>query len=358
MLHPSENKNFYGHPEQIATLEKFIESGRIPHAYLFTGAKGVGKATLAYHFAKALLNLNSESTQKPEEEKEVDSFDLFGGGLLPEEPKPEQKSNSSKISIINHNSKHAEKVERGVHPDLLIIDSDVIEKGEIKIEEVRKIKDFITLTPSESTSRVVIIDSADYLNTNAANAILKVLEEPTKNTFLILISHKPAFILPTIKSRCRELKFKGLEQQYLDKIIKDNIKIKSDDTEKLEKLEYAKKISGNSAGLTIFFYKNDAFDIYQELQNNLNYLPKFSYIKAKKLTTLASSSKEAWQVFENVFINSFYDYVKSINVNQANDNQEKTFDKYSQISTIFRDTVNLNYDKGDSIRKIISIINS
>lgn len=371
MLHPCENKNFYGHVEQISILENFISSGKIPHAFLFTGVKGIGKATLAYHFAKTLLNLGSESqintNNNSEQPEEVDSFDLFAAPEPKVENKIEQNNSANNISILKNNSRHAEKVERKVHPDLLVIDSDEIEKNEIKIDEVRKIKDFITLTPSESKSRVVVIDSADYLNNNAANAILKILEEPTKNTFIILISHQPAFILPTIKSRCREIKFKGLEQNFLDKIISENIKIKSDDTDKLNQLEYAKNISGNSAGQTIFLYKNDAFDIYNEIKNNLKQLPKFSYLNAKGLSSLVAKSNNHWLVFENVFMHYFYENINVQNINNLNDNKsnylstidkEKIFDKYNQISKIFKDTLHLNFDKGDSIKKIISIISA
>lgn len=352
MKHPRENKNYLGHSSQVEILENFLDSSKIPHAFLFSGPKGIGKSTLAYHFAKALLTKFSDAPPVKVEAEEPPSFDLFGEAEL---PKVEVKK-AGKETLTTQTSRHAERVENKLHTDMLIIDSDEIEKNDIKIDDVRKLYNFISLTPSESNARVVIIDSADYLNNNAANAILKILEEPTKNTFLILVSHKPAFILPTIKSRCREIKFQNLNDADTDAIIRQNITAKNFNDD-LEEIDFAKLISSNSPGQAIFYYNNKAYAIYNELQSNLDNLPSFTYQKVKKLSDISSKTKETWVSFEQIFTHAFYENLKADNQNFiSSSDKEKILEKYSQITKIFRDVNHLNFDKGDSIKKIFSTL--
>jgi DNA polymerase-3 subunit delta' len=88
-------------------------------------------------------------------------------------------------------------------------------RSSIRVDEVRHLKSFFSLSVSDGGSRVAIIDCADDMNTNAANALLKTLEEPPKNTVFLLISHNPQSLLPTIKSRCRELRLSNLTENDL-----------------------------------------------------------------------------------------------------------------------------------------------
>ena len=173
---PRENEQLLGHPEAEAAMLAAMRSGRMHHAWLITGPEGIGKATLAFRFARRLL------AGVP------DGHDL---SLPPTHP-------------VFH------RVAAGTHADLLTIEREWDEKrkrmrGEIVIDTVRKVPEFLHLTPAEGGWRVVVIDGAEHLNRNAANAVLKMLEEPPPRAVLLLACAAPGRLLPTIRSRCRRL---------------------------------------------------------------------------------------------------------------------------------------------------------
>ncbi|MBN8532068.1 MAG: DNA polymerase III subunit delta' [Alphaproteobacteria bacterium] len=181
-----EQEELFPHPRRITALEgheaarrmmaEGLARGALHHAWLITGSRGVGKASLAYLFAKYMLG------------EETLSFESFS---VPGTPFPAHR-----------------KVAEGFHPDLLVIEAGVSEgkkTRDINVDDVRRVKDFLALTPAEGTWRIVLVDSADDMNMNAANALLKLLEEPPANALMLLVSHRPGALLPTIRSRCRVL---------------------------------------------------------------------------------------------------------------------------------------------------------
>src|SRR5262249_4560580 len=112
----------------------------------------------------------------------------------------------------------AHRIAAGSHADLLVVEQEYDEKKEeyareIPVAQAREISQFLALTPGEGRWRVVIVDAADALNANAANAILKILEEPPPQAVLLLVSHNPGRLLPTIRSRCRMLRLKPLNDK-------------------------------------------------------------------------------------------------------------------------------------------------
>ncbi len=203
-----------GHAAAEQSFLRALERGRMPHAWLVTGPHGVGKATLAYRMARRLL---SEMPPQAEPEAADDGFALFDG-----EPASAPRRPALPLSSLDMPTDHPifRRVVAQSHPDLRILQRRVNEKtgkmrSEIIIDDVREVLDFLHLKPSESHWRVVIIDAADDLNRNAANAILKMLEEPAARTVLILVSHQPGSLLPTIRSRCRRLILAPLTDEVL-----------------------------------------------------------------------------------------------------------------------------------------------
>lgn len=176
--HPRETRSLVGQGAALSMLTDALAGGRMHHAWLLSGPKGVGKATLAYQFAKIAL-------ARPEER------DLFGPGLS-----------------IEPNSPTDRQVRAMSHPGLLVLRRTYDPKAKrfsqtIPVDDVRRLKAFLALTAEAQGWRVVVVDSADDLNANAANALLKSLEEPPPRTIFLVVTSAPGRLLATIRSRCR-----------------------------------------------------------------------------------------------------------------------------------------------------------
>lgn len=195
--HPRETEALFGQSDAEAALLDAIQSGRLHHAWLLTGPKGIGKATLAWRAARFLLS-------RPVE----DDAELFGAP-----PPPETLD-------VDPDHPVARRIAALSEPGLMAIrrpwDADRKRfKAQITVDEIRRLNGFFGLSAAGGGYRVVIIDSADEMNTAAANALLKVLEEPPKDAILFLISHRPARLRPTIRSRCREVRLKPMSAEDL-----------------------------------------------------------------------------------------------------------------------------------------------
>jgi DNA polymerase-3 subunit delta' len=182
---------------QERAVEQFASawaSRKLHHAWLLAGPKGVGKASFAQGAARRVL---AESAGP--------AFDL--PGLETEDENPIVKL-----------------VEARSHPDFRWLERAVNEKTgnlarNISVDQVRELGEFVALTPALSSWRVVVIDTVDELEKSAANALLKVLEEPPPNTLFFLVSHAPGRLLPTIRSRCRRLEFSSLADDAMTSIL-------------------------------------------------------------------------------------------------------------------------------------------
>ena len=202
--HPRKNTFLIGHTQTENEILDLWNSSRMPHGIILSGTKGIGKATLAYKLTRFLLSQEVHENQ--------DS--LFGGG--------ETEIPSS--LDIDSNNPITSKVASGGHPDLLTIerlyDTTKNKTAEsLAVSELRKIEPFLRMTSSDGGWRVVIIDDADTMNRNAQNALLKILEEPPKNTLIILITHRLGALIPTIRSRTRLIKMHALNASTLSELL-------------------------------------------------------------------------------------------------------------------------------------------
>tara|TARA_Y100001936_G_scaffold143643_1_gene140122 strand:+ start:568 stop:1578 length:1011 start_codon:yes stop_codon:yes gene_type:complete len=181
------NYSVKGHKENTSFLMNSFLKNSLHHAYIFSGDKGIGKATFAYAFSRKLL-----ANDKTE------NFDVF---------------NNNKVNKL---------IEANSHPDLLVIEPDENEKNPfISVEQIRKCSQFFSQTASMNKWRICILDSIDFMDISSTNTILKILEEPPSNCLFLIISHNIGMVLDTIKSRCLELRFQNLS----DEIMIDKIKL-------------------------------------------------------------------------------------------------------------------------------------
>ncbi len=226
MTHPRDTTAFEGGEGADAAFSEALDRGRLHHAWLLTGPEGVGKATFAYRAARRLL-----------------------GGRLndPEDPVTRQVAAQS-------------------HPDLLVLEREP-GKRNIPVDEARRLPEFFSMAPASSPYRVAIIDAADDLNANSANAVLKTLEEPPERGVLFLISHAPGGLLPTIRSRCRRLAFPAWSRERAAAFVSERTGLSDADAERLA------AIAHGAPGKALSLAAEGALDLDTRARDLLRALP-------------------------------------------------------------------------------------
>ncbi len=203
---PQANDQLFGHADAEQLLLTAYNADRLPHGWLFAGSAGIGKATLAFRFARFLLAQNQNNNS---------SFGLFADA-----PKAEPAIVANLHIPLTHPA--AQRIAAGSQPDLLVIDRPEAGKA-ITVDEVRKIMPFLTMTALENGWRIVIIDGADNMNRAAQNALLKILEEPTPNSLIMLLAENAGSLLPTIRSRCRLLRMDADQTAHSETILAEEL---------------------------------------------------------------------------------------------------------------------------------------
>jgi DNA polymerase-3 subunit delta' len=283
---PRAQADLVGHAEAETKLLAAWDSGRLPHAWLITGPKGIGKATLAYRFARFALAGGAAQ----------DSFS--GGGLFGAEPAPSTGGLS-----VNPESSVFRRVAAASHPDLLIVEKGVDpksgrERSAIGVEDARSIGGFLSLTPSEGGWRVVVVDSADEMTRNAANAMLKTLEEPPARSLLLLVCHAPGRIPSTVRSRCRRLSLAPLADTDVTSLLTRLLP----DSDEAERAALARMGEG-SVGRALALASAGGLDLYRDLLTFAGRLPTVDVAAAHALSDklARAGANEAFSAFTDLF---------------------------------------------------------
>ena len=216
-----------------------LSRGRMHHAWLLVGPEGVGKASFAYRLARRLLGAAPDAH--------------YGAlGSRPDDPVSRQVAARS-------------------HPDLMVLErtgEDGKVRKVIPVDEARRLPEFFANTPATSPYRVAIVDSADDLNVSSANALLKTLEEPPKRGVLLLVSHSPGRLLPTIRSRCRQLRFQPLPEAEVADLVGARAGVSDSDARHLAHM------AGGAPGRAYALAAAGALEIDKQAHEILSALPK------------------------------------------------------------------------------------
>lgn len=205
--HPRNAFELSGHEAAEAGFEATRARGKLHHAWLITGPEGVGKASFAYRAARRLLGARADPKRGPL-------------GADPDDPVSRQVAARS-------------------HPDLMVIErlgEDGKPRKVIPVDEARRLPEFFAKSPASAPHRVAIVDAADDLNANAANALLKTLEEPPPRGVLLLVSHAPGRLIATIRSRCRRLALSPLSEAAVAAFVRDRAEVTEEEALRLARM--------------------------------------------------------------------------------------------------------------------------
>jgi DNA polymerase-3 subunit delta' len=248
VAHPREVFELQGQEAAEAAFEDARGRGRLHHAWLLTGPEGVGKATFAYRAARRLLGAPADP-----------SYGLLGSS--PAHPVSRQ--------VLGR-----------AHPDLFVLER-VGEDGKprkvIPVDDARKLSEFFSKSPASAPHRVAIVDAADDLNVNAANALLKTLEEPPPKGVLLMVTHSPGRLLSTIRSRCRRLAFQPLGLEAAAAFVRARTEISDEASLRLARM------AGGAPGRALVLAASEAITLDDAARALLADLPRVDEAMALSL---------------------------------------------------------------------------
>jgi DNA polymerase-3 subunit delta' len=328
-LHPRETTALFGHQAaEKAFLDGFAD-GRMHHAWLLCGPAGIGKATLAYRFAKYAL-------AKPAERKPA-------------------------TLAIDDDASAARQVTALSHPGLLVLRRPFDAKTKrfssaITVDEVRRLRSFLGLTASEGSWRIVIVDSANDLNPNAANALLKSLEEPPSQTTFLLISSEPSALLPTIRSRCRRVNLSPLGSGDLRAAAERAFQAANIEMPKIDQWPHLEQVAKGSVRRVLQFASDGGLASHAALAGALARLPAVDWPATHALAdTLSGSANE--QQFE-MFCDLLLEMTGRMASESSRDNARRSAQLTDFWSTFVRQRSEIDLLNLDRKSFILSAFNS
>ena len=337
---PKNNSFLLGQEKAEQVFLQAWKNQNMHHAWILNGPKGIGKATLAYRIARFLLWADENEKEK------------YTSLNVPED------------------STVFKQVATGSHLDLMLVERDYIEtdrkkiikaiqKGEvpdeeelstmkksafIRVDDVRKVNEFLSKTSFNNNWRVVIIDSADDMNKNAANALLKILEEPPAHTVLLLISHN-AGMLPTIRSRCAKLQLQMLDANITASLLR---RYRPHLNEAM--ISKVAEMCPQSIGQAILYADLDAVGMYDKLCKILYYKQKFTLSELLDFCSDAVANADGFDLLQELILK----FIRE-NMPQCQD-VEALYSCWDETNRMFADCQNINMDKKQMLINLITKI--
>lgn len=323
---PVENTELVSHAEACAMLASAYRSGKMHHALMVTGPRGIGKATFAFHVAHYLFR----------------------------HPDPAQAPDT--IGPIDTDSQAFRLAVRGAHSGLLHLSRPWIEKDKkfrnaITVDEVRRVGRFLSLTPPDGGWRVVIVDPADDMNSNAANALLKNLEEPPTRTLFILIAHSPGRLLPTIRSRCHVMRLKPLEPTEIVEVLS---KLGSPMPDNIDAQNFLIEKAEGSVRNAVLLTQFGGLDIAEALQKILN-SGSFEVAASHKLAEAVTGrdSQVQYDLFNQMILDLMANQAAHAGQTGHVQLAEKFATLWEQLTERLRETDAFNLDRKQHILNVL-----
>jgi DNA polymerase-3 subunit delta' len=330
--HPRETAALFGHREAEQTLLNAYRSGRIAHAWLMSGAQGIGKATLAYRMARFVLAHRDPLA--------ADVQASEGLAVDPSHPV-------------------ARQVASGAHGGLLTLERTLNEKGVmptfISVNEVRRTVPFFGSTAAVDGWRVCVVDTVDEMNANAANALLKVLEEPPQRSLFLLVTHSPAKLLPTIQSRCRKLPLRPLAIDDVIRAAAQAAELSMNDPA----LDEAAEAGEGSVSRTLNLLGGDALKLHQRTAALLNTLPG---VDPRELHALGDALGGSDRVVLNAFVDSVDRWIgERMRADDAHANANlprlaRLAEVWEKINRAARDTESYNLERKPLVFSVFGML--
>jgi len=320
---PRENFAFeHGEAVEHAFLAA-LNKGRLHHAWLLCGPQGLGKASFAYRCARFLMGHQRDRRY---------------GGLA-------MSPDDADVRLIT----------AGTHPDMLVLEREMGDgklKKSISVDAVREVGEFFSKAPSRSAYRVCIVDSVDDLNINSANALLKILEEPPRNGILFLISHSPARLLATIRSRCRRLTFTPWTDAQVMRFVDNRLTVAKDELTRLAHLAHG------APGRALSLLEDNALELDALAERLLNrpLPPRAELILAANGFKGNSAKVNGAQKFAT-FVECLTDRIHERSLSAETPREAQDLAKlWSRLSPAASETEGLNLDRSDYFWSIYNAI--
>jgi DNA polymerase-3 subunit delta' len=328
--HPRETTVLFGHRDAEMALLNAYRSGRIPHAWLIGGPKGIGKATLAYRMARFVLAHR----------------DSFAPGVQ-----------GAETLDVNPSDPVARHIASGAHGGLLTLERTPNDKGMMRtvitVDETRETITFFGSTAAVEGWRVCIVDTVDELNPNAANALLKILEEPPRQSLFLLVSHAPGRVLPTILSRCRRLALRPLSTRDVIQAAAHAADLAIDDPA----LSEAAGAAEGSVARALILLGGDAVKLHQRTAALLATLPR---VDPRELHALGDALGGSDRVALATFIDSVDRWMSErLRIDDPNANLPRLArlaEVWEKISRAARDTAEYNLERKPLVFSVFGLL--
>ncbi len=333
--HPRESTRLFGHEEAERQFAFALRNDTLHHAWLLLGKEGIGKATLAYRFAKLVLR------------------------------QPQSATDNSSKSTFDPSSRDAQLIEADAHPNLLVLRRSWNRKtkkyaAQISVDNVRELHRFLGNTAGMGKWRVVIVDRADDLNMNAANALLKMLEEPPAFCLFLLLSSEPGKLPATIRSRCHKLRLEELQRDVLEAAITEIGRVSTINLPTGEPLELLLDLAQGSVRQALSFAEGRTLKDVQEIECLFDLLPRIDPLKsietAERLS--ARSNDQDYHGFVHLLSSQMANRIRQIVLSGQGDKRALAqWTRLWETITIQKsETDLLNLDRGNFILDLFAQI--